>query len=668
MHFRVIVANLLLSATIFNCIQPVTAFASEFNEIDYTEEIIDNTVNEHSSIVEDVNNVENDVDGIEEITEDETESEMSSSEHSETYEIEEVLDETIDNAVSNVPDLTTQVSELYEKIGASLNIDYKYVKLLHLLSGGKAVYADKKPNIYLDETVKTMDGPFYIAGSNTEYMTYQQIECPDQNIERPSSNYLPDAAYSVTYDIVQLMNDRLNYDRGGSQIYFDSLKSSAKKEIIFTEAVMLYTGETEEAVNNYYMIYEKLLYDKSKGETLVNISDGSIKIKDKYLETFRSNGINNEQTLKYISIILSFDSELVNNDSSESLSDEYVLPYIPNYTSRENMMIAATCLNGKVRYVWGGGHSGLSYIDGINPIWMTFEDLYADEPYTQVLDENTGEITNVANESYGRCIKPSGSWCPNHGSYSGGCSFSGPIVRSLDEYIEHMDNYIDTSEMRTEKYARLMEDVNFNRTISVDTLNGFDCSGYVSWLYNQITDRYNISTTAANFSTYPGLQSVSFGDRLLPGDIFAWDGHIVAIIGRVSNSDNVYVTTESTPNILRFGIVYYNGASRAEIEQGKEIAKQANQLIGNLYGRENPHVYCMNNYLNENGRMGRLRDRFVDENMIISDYGKTMKDMYAQEIIQYILRKLPYSYVIGYNQYEGNIFDKSVVATGLGLN
>ena len=630
MQFRSMIANLLISATIFSCVQPVTILASD-------------------------------------ITYDDT----ALMQYTDTATSGEIKVESIDDAVSNVEDLSIQIDDLYNKIGTSLNIGSKYVKILHLLAGGKAIYADKKPNIYLDETVKSMSGPFCIEGANTEYRAYQQVECPDQNIERPSSNYLPDAAYSVTYDIVQLMNERLNCDRGGEQIYFDSLKSSAKKEIIFTEAVLLYTGETEETVNNYYMIYEKLLYDKNKGEALVNIVDGKISIKDRYINTFKSNNITSKRALDYISIILSFDTELVNSDNSQSLSDEYVLPYIPNYTSRENMMIAATCLNGKVRYVWGGGHSGMSEIDGINPTWMIFEDLYADSETTEMLNEETGEVDITINESYDTCIKPSGSWCPNHGSSSGNCSFSGPIVYSLEDYIIQMDNYMDTTDLKTDKYSRLMSNVKFYNGVSVDTLNGLDCSGYVSWLYNQVTDRYNINTVAADFAHYPGLQQVSFGSKLLPGDIFAWSGHIVAIIGRTSDSDKVYVTTESTPNILKFGVVYYSGASESEIEYAKTIAREANQLVGNLYDREEPHVYCMNNYVDpsddKNGRMGRFRDEFVDEDMVVTGYNKKIKDMYAQEIIQYILGKLPYSYVIGYNQYSGTIFDKSVVATDLGL-
>ena len=47
------------------------------------------------------------------------------------------------------------------------------------------------------------------------------------------------------------------------------------------------------------------------------------------------------------------------------------MPYKLNYTSRENLLLAATSLTGKVSYIWGGGHEGTSNIDGINQVQVT---------------------------------------------------------------------------------------------------------------------------------------------------------------------------------------------------------------------------------------------------------------------------------------------------------
>lgn len=665
MHRKRIIANCLLSVIIISSIPRAFGLNTSNIKIESTEELLE--VESTETIVD-------------------------------TEITETITDKEVDDTINNIGDINTQLNELYNKVGSKLNVDYKYVKILHILAGGQAVYADKKPNIYIDETVTTLNAPFYIDGSDTKYKEFSDIICADQSIERPSPYYLPDAAYSVAYDIVQLMNDRYNYDRGGLQIYFNTLKSDVKKEILFCEAVMLYTGESEEAVNNFYMAYEKMLYDKESYENVIDTNeDGTFKFKDQYMEILKDNNITDENTIKNLAIILSFDENLAANDNSETLKDEYVLPYRINYTSRENMMIAAMSLVGKVRYVWGGGHAGASSINGINPVWFQFEQLYDDTPTIEILDENTGDIKEVKSDSFGHCIKPSGSWCPIHGTTGGDCSFSNPTVSSLDEYINTMSKYIDVSELETDKYSELMKSIDYTGGVSVDRLNGLDCSGYVSWVYNQITDRYNIDYTASNFTDNVGIKEVEFGSELLPGDVFAWKAHIVAIVGRVSDSNKVYITTESTPNVIRFGVVYYSGAKQSEIDEAKEIARQANILIGNINEYEEPHVYCMNTaglyvqYTDNEGniltqseantldttevsstqynycKIGRLRDMFIDESIQITGYDKPIKDMYAKDIIQYTLSKMPYQYVSGYNNYDGDIFDKSVVATDLGV-
>ena len=83
---------------------------------------------------------------------------------------------------------------------------------------------------------------------------------------------------------------------------------------------------------------------------------------------------------------------------------------------------------------------------------------------------------------------------------------------------------------------------------------------------------------------------------MLPGDVFSWTSHIVVIVGQVRKGSKAYVTVEETPHVLKYGVVYYAGASSADIEYGKKIASEANTLIGGIpSGKETPHVYCMNN-------------------------------------------------------------------------
>lgn len=483
----------------------------------------------------------------------------------------------IEDTLINIKSLDDQLDELYSKIGEHLGVDKSIIKQIHALCGSKAVYADKKPSIYNDlTTYKPMD----IYRGKCEQGILQKadfIECGDDNIDRPSEYFLPDALYSVSYDIVSLMSQRFNCDRGPMQEYFDNLKEDVKQRIVFYEAVMGYTGCKESAVDEIFKAYEKCLYDKQKDENVIETNkDGQLEIKSKFRRVFNDIGIKNETRLNYLAIILSYDKDLAVNDNAESTKDEYIVPYKLNYTSRENMMLAAACLVGKVRYVWAGGHSGASYIDGINPAWEMWSDLY------------TGD-------NYEKCIQPHGSWCPEHGYSSGECT-QGGIIRSLDDYISKRSKTFRTDELDQDKYRKLLAKVDYSNGISTHTLDGLDCSGFASWLYNQITDKYNINSTARCFTKQGGIKEVAFGNKMLPGDVFSWTSHIVVIVGQVRKGSKAYVTVEETPHVLKYGVVYYAGASSADIEYGKKIASEANTLIGGIpSGKETPHVYCMNN-------------------------------------------------------------------------
>lgn len=483
----------------------------------------------------------------------------------------------VEDTLINIKSLDDQLDELYSKIGEHLGVDKSIIKQIHALCGSKAVYADKKPSIYNDlTTYKSMD----IYRGKCEQGILQKadfIECGDDNIDRPSEYFLPDALYSVSYDIVSLMSQRFNCDRGPMQEYFDNLKEDVKQRIVFYEAVMEYTGCKENTVDEIFKAYEKCLYDKQKDENVIETNkDGQLEIKSKFRRVFNDIGIKNETRLNYLAIILSYDKDLAVNDNAESTKDEYIVPYKLNYTSRENMMLAAACLVGKVRYVWAGGHSGASYIDGINPAWEMWSDLY------------TGD-------NYEKCIQPHGSWCPEHGYSSGECT-QGGIIRSLDDYISKRSKTFGTNELDQDKYRKLLAKVDYSNGISTHTLDGLDCSGFASWLYNQITDKYNINSTARCFTKQGGIKEVAFGNKMLPGDVFSWTSHIVVIVGQVRKGSKAYVTVEETPHVLKYGVVYYVGASSADIEYGKKIASEANTLIGGIpSGKETPHVYCMNN-------------------------------------------------------------------------
>ena len=152
------------------------------------------------------------------------------------YASETIESDNIDVIKESTEDLGVQLNDLYHKVGENLNIDYMYVKIIHLVAGGKAIYADQRPNIYNEKTVDTFKGPFDIEGAKQEYLVKAPWAfCPDSDVQRPSKHYLPDAAFNVTSEVVKIMNNRFYYDRGYMQSYFDALNKDVKTTILFTE-------------------------------------------------------------------------------------------------------------------------------------------------------------------------------------------------------------------------------------------------------------------------------------------------------------------------------------------------------------------------------------------------------------------------------------------------
>lgn len=615
--------------------------------------------------------------------------------------------------------LNEQINKLFNEISEEVGLDVTYIKQLYVLTGGNIVYAELQPNIYNDTTVPGVKSPMKLDGATINYREAKFIECPNKELVRPSKYYLPDAIYSISYDIASLMGQRYHYNRGNLQEYFDALDENVKKNITFYEAVLLYTGEEEDTVNKLYSAYERFVYTKETNENIVErLDDGTLEIKAKFKDILINCGITNDNTLHNLAVLLSYDKSLAKNSLINNINKSYILPYKTNYTSRENMLVAAMSLTGKVRYVWGGGHTGASNLDGINPVWMQWESLYADEPIT--INEDG---TETKNESFGRCLKSSNSFCPIHGQI--GTDFHGETVNSVDEYIELRNNICKLENLNQNKYISLLSTLDYSKGINAHTLDGLDCSGYVSWIYNQITDKYNFNSTAYKFNNHPNIEQLELGSELLPGDTFAWLEHIVMIVGKVNDGSKAYVTIEQTPNVLKFGVAYYSNAKSSDIEYAKKIAREANELIGGLNEYEEPHSYCMSTVgfayiekeietestnteqlngvgieqaenteqvneeniientennneiaeetptekvLEQTATIGRMKGNFLDENTIINNEGELLKDMCAVNIIQHTLTKLPLSYVTGYNRYEGELFNKDLISSNIGIN
>lgn len=566
---------------------------------------------------------------------------------------------------TRIGDLKSQLEALYRRVGEELNIDYLYVKILHLVAGGKAVYADSMPDIYTDLTLTALPGAFEIDGAEQDYdRTAPWAECGDKSVDRPNGYYLPDAAYNVAADVVAIMNNRLTGDRGSMQGYFDVLDTDAKRTILFCEAVLQYAGSRDSA-DAFFLAYLEMLESKEAGENVLTRSSSGVVFKERYLQVLEECGISSTHDLQILSTILSFDGILAAGAGTDSVCTDTVIPFEPGYSSRDNMMLAAMSIVGKCRYVWGGGHMTTGNIKGINPMWNAFHEAYVNS------DEEVAS-------KYSKCVIPDGSWCPMHGKQNDwdGCLFRSKTVYSVEDYIAERQDVFDLSEIDLDKLtAQLEADVDFSNGVTSHRLDGLDCSGYTSWLYNQVTgDNYVFDSGAYYFIGQRGIKKLKSGTALLPGDVFSWGDHIVVIVGPVKEGSKAYVMLEAGRTNVKFGVAYYRNASNADIAEGMEVAKEANLLVGNMDESETTRKFSMTigfggNYAGDPKTgyraWGRLRVSFADETTIVPGYGKTITEMTAREIIQYTMEQTPYQYISGLDTYSGEHFDIDAIRSSM---
>jgi hypothetical protein len=441
------------------------------------------------------------------------------------------------------------------------------------------------------------------------------------------------------------MNNRLAGDRGPLQRYFDALQINAVRAILFCEAVLQYAGHRD-AADAFFMAYLQILDAKEAGENILTMTASGIAFKEPYLQILADCGICDSNELRILSIVLSFDRVLAAGSTSRSVSTEQAIPFEPGYSSRENMMLAAMSIVGKCRYVWGGGHMTTGNIEGINPMWGVFNNAYL-----------SSEV-DVASK-YSMCVVPDGSWCPMHGKQNDwdGCLFRSKTVYSVEAYLAERQNILDLSGVDLDAFtAQLESAVDFSGGLTSHRLDGLDCSGYSSWLYNQVTNEYTFDSGAYYFIGQRGIKRLKSGAQLLPGDVFSWGDHIVVIVGPARTGSKAYVMLEAARTNVKFGVVHYNSASYADIQEALRIAEDANLLVGNMDETETTRKFNMTigfggNYPGDPKTgyhaWGRLRISFADENTIIPRYNKRMTEMTAQEVIQYTMEMTPYQYISG---------------------
>lgn len=589
----------------------------------------------------------------------------------------------------------TNKEELVKMVSEETGLQEEYIEYLCILGIQNESYMDKFYNIYSDTVIKSEGSIFNFE--NTQYQKFSNIKTT--GISRPSEYFLPDSIYSISYDIKTLMQYNYYKNRGGYQKHFESYNEDTKQFIVFCESIIQYYGDDNDCFTRAYELYILGYIDSIE-------------------ESLRKNGITNDKVIYHLKRM--FDMRNIKPvDDLETLKDDYEMPYIIGYTTQENMLEAAISLVGRVRYTWAGGHAGTSNIKGINPVWLKWEQLYRNSV--------NGEQT---------CIKPSGSWCPIHGYNEDDRCINNDMVSDFNDYLALRAETLNIRELNSDKYKNMLDYIN-EEDGTAHRLDGLDCSGYSSWVFNQMNNTYNIDSSAMYFTRQSGIESIEFGSELQPGDIFAWTSHIVVILGKVKDGSKVYVTIEQTPNTLKFGTIYYSGYSSSDLEYGMQIAREANMLIGDI--TEEPHSYCMNtvghysvdiedttmvdsllgnvqqietkevkasssedvanedvsdadtnveNAVGEEGSesttgenteetqtittvklqyidIGRFKDSFIDLNTnLVED--KTINDSTAIEILQYLIKKMPLQYVMGYSKYSGNLFDINTVSTDVG--
>lgn len=477
--------------------------------------------------------------------------------------------------IIGVDDINTQLDNLYTNISEKLNINREYVQVINSIFSNKYNYNTITPDIYNDEMLNTCLN----IDKSIEYEKIDWVE----DFDRDSSKYIPDSLYTITKEISRLMQN--HYDKDSGYERFNSLFEEVKTQITFYEAIIEFYNED---IIYFSDTYFELIATKNNNENIVKVNDnGDLEIKEEFIQIFINNNMTSDD-IDIIKIILASDKYLAENSNLMDIQTYIVEPFNLNETTQENMIKAASSIVGKVRYIWGGGHDETSNIDGINPAWLEFDKAYGDSDGS---------------------IRPAGTYCISHGSFSSLCT-RGRTVRSIDDYISLNNDVFNTRMLNTDKYRDLIKNIGIERGIESHRLDGLDCSGFVSWIYNQITDKRHYNAVAREYVQSMGLKEIPLGEKLESGDVFAWMTHIIMIVAPYNSKGQVYLGVESTPDIIRYCVAYYSGASQSDIDTTIELASELNQLIGGLeYSNDTVKCYCMSTI----GRY-EITDEEIDQN------------------------------------------------------
>lgn len=585
----------------------------------------------------------------------------------------------------DIDQIEFQLSDLIQNVQEQTGLSVQEINKLYKLQGNKPIYDTINPDITAEKTVNGFDTAFQIDGVEQQYnIRYSLYYCPDVTIKRPSRYYLPDAAYNVQHTVQEYLDKWKNKDRQGDSAY-QLLSDDVKEQLYFYEAVLDYIGEPSE---DLYVLYKSIIDGKiATGQQVYTDSESSSQtqvFQDWVVETMLTHGYSQRQ-IDTLQVLWEDDTYILYSESLSDIVSDYYYPFNYEEQTIDNLMSVASQVVGKVRYVWGGGHYKANNIAGISPVWQLFNQYYIDSEHGQ------------------NCIMPSYTWCPIHGELSNTANAcigtDGDIFNQVYEYIKSRSKFLDTSTLENGKYTEMISNTGMTGQIIGHNLDGLDCSGYIGWIYNQITGGKITDQTARYFiqSNKKYFTELQIDDDLKPGDIFQWSTHIVMIIGPQRNSESceAYVMIEMSPYFVQFGVAYKNGASSSDIQRAKQIAKDANELFGGAYcSNYQIHAYNIETEVvtqtdeltgvettveqdREDMKLGRYnsfndKDTVIDQNQLFGvsrQYsGKQLYNMDAQEILQYTVDKYLLNgdeqYLSGISTYTGRLFSLELQKQG----
>lgn len=583
-----------------------------------------------------------------------------------------------------------QLNSLIIKVQQQTGLQVSDIYKLYNIAGHKPIYDTLNPDISKEQTVVGLGVPFDIMGDAQTYNERNSYYyCPDDQIQRPTKYYLPDAAYNVQLTVQKYVDKWENKDRSSDEEY-QLLSDEVKSKLYFYEAVLDYIGQPSD---NLYVLYKQIIDGKiSSGLSVYNnentiVDDNGFtryQFNTWVVDTMHTHGYSDEQ-IKILEQLWYDDTYILYCTSITDIVADYYYPYTYGEQTIDNWLQVVTSVVGKVRYVWGGGHYGANNIKGISPMWSLFNQYYIDSGHAR------------------SSIVPGQHWCPIHGllekkqdqdnieavdeqatnasenaenivdgAGANSCvGLNGDYFRSVAAYIRSRKTLFDTSLLETGKYNEMINNAGLvGRQIPGHNLDGLDCQGYVGWAYNQITGGQMIDSNARYFIQSNNFKELQINEKLKPGDIFQWSTHIVMIVGPAQQETGceAYVMIEMSPCYVQFGVAYKAQASVIDIQRARQIAYDANILFGGKDCNMQVHAYNIEyeTVENEDGekvqqprtamKLGRYNG-FTDT--------PEFYQMNAVELIQYTIDKYLQNEEVQHETYLTGISDYERLGQGI---